>query len=351
MALFEINDYDKKVYAEELRDFLPPKMIDIHAHVYLTKFKGEAEAVKRTVNWVSLIAEDNSFEDHQEAYRLFFPDKEVTSLMFSSIGPNDDQQAGNAYVAEAARNEGWAGLYYSSPVEGAETLEKNILAGGFLGVKGYLDLSPAYIPEAEIRILDFLPKHQLKVLDRLGGIVMLHIPRHGRFRDPVNLAQILEIKQEFPNLKLIIAHIGRAYCREDIGDAFKVLERCPDLLFDFCANTNEYAMTRLLESVGPERVFWGTDAPIYRMRMRRIEENGTYINLVPKGMYGGPEQDSHLREVSAEEAKNMTYFAYEEILAFKRAAKAVGLTKAQTDAVFYGNAKALLDQVRKNMYN
>ena len=29
MALFTVTDYDKKVYEEELRDFLPEKMIDI----------------------------------------------------------------------------------------------------------------------------------------------------------------------------------------------------------------------------------------------------------------------------------------------------------------------------------
>ena len=50
-------------------------------------------------------------------------------------------------------------------------------------------------------------------MDELGAIVMLHIPRNGRLKDPVNLAQIMEIKQEFPNIRLIIAHIGRAYTR------------------------------------------------------------------------------------------------------------------------------------------
>ena len=29
----------------------------------------------------------------------------------------------------------------------------------------------------------------------MGAIVMLHIPRNGRLKDPVNLAQIMEIKQ------------------------------------------------------------------------------------------------------------------------------------------------------------
>ena len=35
MALFEVTDYDKKVYEEQLKDFLPDKMLDIHTHVRL----------------------------------------------------------------------------------------------------------------------------------------------------------------------------------------------------------------------------------------------------------------------------------------------------------------------------
>ena len=36
MALFEVTAYDKKVYEEELRDFLPDKILDVHTHVRLS---------------------------------------------------------------------------------------------------------------------------------------------------------------------------------------------------------------------------------------------------------------------------------------------------------------------------
>ena len=348
MALFQVTDYDREVYETQLKDFLPPRLFDIHTHVYLKQFKGPSPETLRVVTWPSLVAEDNSIEDHLEAYRLFFPGKEVSSLMFSNISINDDQKAANDYVAEVSRRTGMPALYFAKPGQSAEELEREILRGGFLGIKGYLAMSPEYIPEAEIRIFDFFPKHQLAVIDRMGGIVMLHIPRNGRLKDPVNIAQMIELKQQFPNIRLIIAHIGRAYVENDVGTAFEQLSGCADMLFDFCANTCEFAMTKLLESVGPERVFFGSDMPICRMRMRRIEENNTYINLIPPGLYGDPSQDRHLREVSAEEAKRMTFFMYEEILAFKRAAQHVGLTKADVEKVFFGNADKLIREVRAN---
>lgn len=353
MALFEVKEYDKQIYEEELKDFLPEKMIDIHTHVWLKSLRrpkplapGE---VKRTVTWPSLVAEDNSVEDLQETYRLLFPGKEVTPLMFTS-GEREALPDLNVYAKECAAKTGYPALYYSRPEEGAEEIEQKIREGGFLGLKSYLDLSPAYLPEKEIRIFDFFPKHQLRKINEMKGIIMLHIPRDGRLKDPVNLAQICELKHQFPDIRLIIAHIGRAYVKEDVGNAFEVLADCPDLMFDFCANCCEYAITKLFEGPGPKHAMFGSDMPILRMRTHRIEENGTYINLVPPGLYGDPSQDRHLREVSEEEAKKITFFMYEEILAAKRAAKTAGFTKEDVNDVFYLNAKTLIDGARKDIY-
>ena len=267
--------------------------------------------------------------------------------MFTSRG---GWEKNNAYVSECSRKTGWPALYYSDPAESAAELEKHIREGGFLGVKCYLNRTPMYLPEAEIRIFDFFPKNHLEVLDRMGAIAMLHIPRHGRLKDPVNLAQILELKREFPKVKLIIAHIGRAYTAYDVGNAFDTLDQVPDLMYDFCANCCEYAITEVLKHAGPKHVMFGTDMPILRMRTHRIEENNTYINLVPPGLYGDPSQDPHLREVTAEEAEKITFFAYEELLAFKRACQTLGLTKQDVEDVMYNNAMNMIEDARKSIY-
>ncbi len=34
MALFEVTENDKRIYEEELRDFLPDKILDVHTHVW-----------------------------------------------------------------------------------------------------------------------------------------------------------------------------------------------------------------------------------------------------------------------------------------------------------------------------
>ena len=355
MALFEVKPLDRKIYEEELRDFLPDKMIDIHTHIWTRELRPmeplKPGEVRRTVAWPDLVADTNSIEDLQETYRLMFPAQQVTPMVFcSAVRSREAIGKLNDYVSDCSARTGCPALYYSVPEETGEELEEKIRKGGFLGLKSYLSLSPDYLPEKEIRIFDFFPKYQLKKMDEMGAIVMLHIPRDGRLKDPVNLAQILEIKQEFPHVRLIIAHIGRAYTHEDIGNAFEVLAPCKDLMFDFSANCCEYAIECLLRAVGPDRVMFGSDLPILRMRTHRIEENGRYINLIPPGLYGDPKQDSHLREVSPEEAEKITFFMYEEILAFKRAAKTLGLSKADVEKAFYSNAKKLIDGARADIY-
>ena len=349
--LFEVTEYDKKIYREELACFLPDRIIDVHCHVWKDEFikkQADIKDVKRTVTWPSLVAKDNSVEDLIQTYKLMFPNKTVTPLMFSTSSADMDKL--NAYVKDASAATGFPALYFSHPAESANELEFKIREGHFVGVKSYLDFAPKYIPEAEIRIFDFFPKHQLKKLNEMGAIMMLHIPRPLRFKDPVNIAQIRETAKEFPKIKLIIAHIGRAYIPSDLGNAFNELSDCKNIMFDFCANTCEFAMTELIKSVGAGRVMFGSDLPILRMRTKRIEEKGTYINLVPPKLYGDTSLDSHLREVSEDEAKKITFFMYEEILAFKKAAIKTGLTKEDICDVFYNNANNLIQKAKNDIY-
>ena len=349
MALFEVTAYDKKIWEEELRDFLPDKMLDVHTHVYKKEnFDPTPLNTQRKVRWPSLVAQDNPIEDLQETFRLLFPGKDVRALMF--VGGRTGKDRNNIYLSQVSRETGWPALYYSNPRQSADEVEKMIRDGGFLGVKSYFSLAPSYIPAKEARILDFFPKHQLERLNEMGAICMCHIPRDGRLKDPVNLGQIAEIKEEFPKLRLIIAHIGRAYVPEDIGNAFETLDRYPDLMYDFSANCCEYAITEAIRHAGTKHLMYGTDMPILRMRCHRIEENGTYVNLVPPGLYNNAIQDPHLREVSAEEAEKITFFAYEELLALKRACQTLGLTKQDVEDIMYNNAMNLIEGAKRDIY-
>ncbi len=400
-SLFDIRKTDINFYNARIKDFLPDKIIDIHAHVWLKEHRGlrmaeDGSKKQRMAAWPDLIAAENSIDDLSETYRLLFPGKEVTPLIFSNISRDDDIDIANSYIREcsalyrchsADRNllpvkcasseslpsfgrsllpggsplpecsslpgvsalpEGCPSLIFAAPWWSAAELEQKIRDGGFLGCKVYLSMADPEIAADDIRIHDFLPPSHLEVLDRNGWIAMLHIPGSGRLKSPANLEQMLEIDSRYPRAKIIIAHVGRAYCAEDTGSAFEILAGTQNLLFDFSANTNSYVFEKLIEAVGPKRILFGSDLPILRMRARRICEGGNYVNIVPKGMYGGISGDRHMREAEGEEAERLTFLLYEEIDAFRRAAEAKHLTHGNIDDIFYGNAAEIFKELIMN---
>jgi len=343
-SLFGVKDYDRRFYRERLANFLPDRLIDIHTHVWLRGFQAEHNAdAQRTVGWPSLVARENPLEDLDETYRLMFPGKHVIPLMFGmTLQPGDDLDGGNTYVRDCSAARKWPALIFSVPQWSAQEFETRVRAGAFLGAKVYLSWADPNIPADDIQIFDFLPHHQLEVLNQHGWIAMLHIPRSGRLKDPVNVSQMIEIDRRYPRVKLIIAHVGRAYCPEDVGDSLDVLGGTDNLVFDISANTNAENFERLVRAVGPRRVLFGSDLPISRMRTRRVCESAVYINLVPKGLYGDVSRHKNLREVIGTEAERLTFFIYEEIEAFKVAAEKTSLTPSDLEDVFYNNGMRLL---------
>jgi predicted TIM-barrel fold metal-dependent hydrolase len=344
MPLFEVKAGDREFYQRRIRESLPDWLIDFHSHVWLDQFQShEGKESSRAVSWARRVAVENSIQDLKETYRLMFPDKQVLPLIFGlALSLGDDLERGNEYVHDSAETNRLPRLIFADPSWGEAEFEARILKGRFVGAKVYLTRSDPRLPEEEIQIYDFLPHHQLKVLDKHGWIVVLHIPRRGRLRDPLNLAQILEIERRYPNAKVVIAHVGRAYCRDDVGNAFEVLAETRQMRFDISANTSEENFQALIRAVGSRRILFGSDLPVTRMRMRRTCENGTYVNLVPKGLYGDVSGDPHLREAEGAEAEALTFFLYEEIHSFLRAARGEGLAARDLSRIFYDNAAELL---------
>jgi hypothetical protein len=344
--LFEVKDVDREFYRQHLAGFLPARMIDIHTHVWLKEFHPRSEQVNRGAKWPSLVAEDNCIEDLLETYKLMFPDQEVTPLIFGSPRRGVDLDATNGYVSQVVREHDLPSLLVSTPQWTADELVQRVHEGGFLGLKPYLSFAPGNIASGDITIYDFLPHAHLEAADEGGWLVMLHIPRRDRLRDPVNLEAMLEIEHRYPNVRLIIAHIGRAYCQEDVGSAFEVLKDTERMLFDFSAHTNAQVMERLIRTAGPQRILFGSDMPILRMRMRRICQGGKYVNLVPPGLYGDVSDDPNMGEVSQEEGEKLSFFMYEELLAFRGAAEAAGLSDTDVEDVFYNNAAGVIAEVK-----
>jgi len=337
-----MNDYDAKVYREELRDFLPDTFIDLHAHIWKNTFRPYG-ASNGGATWTHLVSDEQTGADLMGAYERLFPGKKVTPLVFGGV--DQDVNQCNEYVVEEAKKFGFPTLLRTDYTMSPDDLEKQVAAGGFLGLKPYITNCPPYIPAGEIRIFDYLTPEHLAVADKHGWIVMLHIPRVGRLRDSVNVGQLMEIEKRYPNLKLVVAHVGRAYSKIDLGDAFDTLGKAEHMLWDFTANLCDDAIEACIRTVGTQRLMFGSDLPITVMRMYRVtDETGFYYNVVPRGMYGDVSDDRHMRESDED---TITLMIYEQLRAFRRVAAKMHLTDTQVEDIMYLNAKRLLDAAKK----
>lgn len=330
---FKLTDYDKKVYNEELLEFLPKNIVDSHTHVYTVDSCVKKEG---PVYWPSRVAEDCSIEDLVQTYKDLFPQNKVVPVMFGM--PSCILEKANKYCSDKAKEYNYPALFLNHYNMSAEFVEEEVIKGGFQGLKPYLNNCKPGVVGANAGVFDFLPHHHLEVANKHGWRVVLHISKPDRLKDPQNIRDLMEIEQKYPNVKLIVAHIGRAYSPEDIGNAFDTLKHTKNMMFDFCANTLPLATEKCIEAVGTKRVIFGTDMPIAKMRMYRINENGDYINVVPRGLYGDLTGAAHMRET---DELNVTNFTYEIIRGFKKCAENLSLSKKDVEDIMCNNAANL----------
>lgn len=342
-APYVMREADRRFYRERIEPFIPDRLIDCHSHVWTEAhmLPPESASPSRSAAWAAAVARTNPIEQLLQSYDDLFPGKSVTPVIFPAIETDVDGEANNDYVVREASQRRLPSLALTKPSMTAAEFERTIDEGGFRGCKPYLNFAAHYIPGDQIRIFDFLPRAHLEVLNRRGWVAMLHIPRPGRLADPVNLAELDIIDNEYPDARVIVTHIGRAYTQEDIGDGLAQMAQSKNLLFDITANTNSDVMAQLIEAVGPKRIMFGSDLPIFAMRAHRVVEGSQYINVVSRGAYPVSPGDPTMRETDDDE--NLTFLLYEEIDAFLRAGERVGLSPGDVKDVFFTNAAILFD--------
>jgi predicted TIM-barrel fold metal-dependent hydrolase len=327
---------DYPFYKEHLRDFLPHRIIDVHTHS--GNNPGRQPGDPEPTFWPEWVTFGCGMRlpNLLDAYLKMFPGKEVFPVCFSTSSREDVDER-NAYLAGELREyENVWGLLWTLPDWSKDELTERIETGSFSGIKPYVNMVKDK-PAADIEIFDYLPHHHLEAMEERGWVVMLHIGRTERLADPVNIAQLREISRTYPDIKLIIAHVGRSYCPRYGVEGIPRLKDCENLLFDISANSNQIVMELLIREVGPKRILFGSDMPITAMRAKRICEGDEYINYIRHADW----EDNRTRR-NVEEEESYTFFLYEEILAFKKAAVACDLTRSDIEDVFFNNAYRLL---------
>lgn len=338
MTIIDERDFyaqvDRPIFDAEFAAWLPERIFDIHAHAWLPEHCLAPISAER----VGLVFEapSVSWEELEEAYTLLFPDKQVEFLVFGMPLTVVDRAANNAFIAAHCDRVRSFGLYIPALEEDAPLLRAALREGGFIGFKPYL----SYVTWKEIeqvRIRDFVTLPVLEVADAHGLPIMLHVPRNGRLADPDNLADLEWIAAHYPRAKIILAHGGRAYSADLIHRALNVVEMLPNMWFEFSNVQSADVVRAILERMPRDRVMYGSDIPVATVRGYMFMLNGQRVALTRKKFTWSITSDppGQLR---------CTFMGYEQIRAMKAACMALGWNRAAVEALFYGNARRLVEE-------
>jgi hypothetical protein len=344
MPLFFVHTYtdrDRAFWEEHLAAWVPERVVDAHVHISHPRYQIEtlSEELKRSY-WVMELSEPQDAATAARCYRLLYPGREVSCLCFPSPSLGTEVEGANLDTSREARRRGWRSLAVTRPTWVAEQLAWWLDQPSVLGVKPYYSMlgydrtqRDTYL---EASIFDFLPHHQLEVLNDRCAWVTLHVPKAERLGHPDNQRELRELRRRYPKIVLVIAHLGRSYALPHAEAGLLPLADDPGIHFDISAVMNPQVLVLALRHLGAERLLYGTDNPVFYMRGRQSWEGARYINHTSY-----PFAFNTQREAPETEA-GYTLYTYEGLLALKQACADVGVDAAGVRKIMVGNAERLM---------
>jgi hypothetical protein len=297
--------------------------------------------VMRRQYWVNELLEPIDAPTAERCYQTVFPGREFNCLAFGMPDLDFDIEGGNTYVQQESARRGWHSLAVILPQWSQEKVAALLDAPGVVGVKPYYSLisldretRDRYL---EASIFEFLPHHVLEVVNDRHAWVTLHIPKAARLGHPDNVREIREIRRRYPNIALVIAHLGRCYTEPHALEALPQFADDPGVYFDSSAVLNPACHRVALQHLGPRRILYGSDNPVMYMRGRRQYHERAYVNRTSY-----PFHFNRDREPADIEAR-YTLFMYEDLRGIKLACDELGIVaREEIEMIFHANADRLI---------
>jgi predicted TIM-barrel fold metal-dependent hydrolase len=337
----ELTARDRDVFETELKPWLPARIFDAHVHIFSRDcFPATYRFAPKSC--YRRFGEAFRIEQCLAAARTALPGVEYGLLGFGTPDREADRENMAAYAGAAADNDTVFGLAVVAPTDAVTVLEQRIRQHRLVGYKPYDRLVPVSARET-VGIPDMLPAPQMELADALGLAVTLHLPRPGRLADPANQREVVALAGRYPRAKIILAHIGRAYCRQNVIGHLDAIAACPNVFVDLAMVNHEGVLEYAFRHFPTQRILFGSDAPIAWLRGKSVEINNQYAYLM------GEDYRIGTAIYDADKAVEFTFFYYEMLRGIKLAADRAGLSRAAIEGIFHRNALTLLRDVASGL--
>jgi predicted TIM-barrel fold metal-dependent hydrolase len=332
---FEYTDRDRAFYQVHIQAEIPQEIYDVHTHINLPEHVETVPGERLESDWA---LECGHILPARDAYRCaneLFPDTVYRIAGFPWPIREADLHGNNRYLADMRKKGLIDPFMVVKPEWDPEEVEKTLVEGGFFGFKPYPDMVSG-MKGVDISIFDFFPHAQWEILDRHKKIVMLHIPRRNRFADDANVSELLDARQRYPDVRIILAHFGRSFCAYYLKEGLRKLGEERGFYFDTSAVSNPEVYEFAFNFIPLERILYGSDMPITFWRGKQEWTEREYT-VLSSGDYSW-----NTKRRSPEEEASYTIYIYEEMRALLYSAKRLGIGEAARKDIFFGNAVRLL---------
>jgi len=319
-----------------LTTWLPSQILDIHTHFGLPEHVLFVDEEIENTSAADFLYCD--YETHQ-VFNNLLKGIRITQVAFSFPFKGINIVEANNYILRLAQcHDNIIPFLTGMPEnkEGVEYTISEILSGKYKGLKCY----GQRLKDSPKNIQDFFRLEMLQAVNSMGLPIILHIP--GELNNFVQ--EILELANNYPKTKFILAHMGRQYLfQKDYPETLEKLRQSNlnNIFLDtsFCMDSKVIKCG--LEIMGYEKILYGSDQP-YNMIKGRIYKHplkGARIMANQKYPWVNSEEWCYYKH----QIKDLVYVELEILLAIKAALANIKNQETIKQRLFLKNAIKVLN--------
>ncbi len=314
--------------AAPIQALLPPRLFDIHAHLYRTPDLG-TPCPELTVQGPELVTRQIW---RARLEQLTGPGRLAGGLFLPYPVKHGDVEAGNAFLASELKDEAPVrGLIVVTPQYPREQAEGYLRNPRIVGFKPYHVF--ASVPQTfDAALEEYLPEWVWEMAHAHRAVILLHLVRAAALSDPDNQRAIRTRCAKYPRAKLLLAHAGRGFHAPNTIRALPALKDLDNVYFDSAAVCEPDALMAILKTFGARRLLWGSDFPVSQQRGKCVTVGDAFSWICPRRIDVDP----------AAPACHPTLVGIESLRALGLATQLLDLTPRDLEDIYWNNAQRLL---------
>ena len=309
-----------------LKDFLPDKIFDAHAHLLNTDF---TPSVLKSAGHELNLDLEKYIEEMSTA--LCNPQKLNLNIIIYPDKKGDIAKSDNFLVEQLNKDGGNVGEVIVKPTDTVDDLEKRIaLHPNIRGFKCYHSFAPKD-DTFQCDIGEYLPESAWEVANKHKLAITLHMVKDFALADETNQKYIIEMAKKHPDATLILAHAARAFAAWTGIESVEKIAHLENVWYDFSAVCESPAMLAIIKKVGLSRCMWGSDYMVCRARGKAISFADGFCWIYQRDI------DNLLSKTTL----NSWLIVIENLMATRQACILANLKEPQIEDLFYNNAVKL----------